>query len=235
MCFTIWRVCCSQDAPEEPVVSICAHVFCRQCISEQMANGDDTTCRFPKCKRALNSSLLFTLAALKNPGVDGGSDSVVDGEPHGSGEMEPNWNTSSKIDAVICTLQALPKTTMLVEDGKIVKGPKAEKFLKLEASEMDEGEAVSAIIPVASECAIIPVTSESTVSAIERVDTTEKAIVFSQWTSMLDLLEIPLKQAGFCYRRLDGTMSVVARDRAVSDFNTLPEVRSYVEVVVSMF
>jgi SNF2 family DNA or RNA helicase len=41
---------------------------------------------------------------------------------------------------------------------------------------------------------------------------------------MLDLLEVPLKQAGFCYRRLDGTMSVLARDRAVSDFNTRPEV-----------
>lgn len=224
MYFTIWFVCCSQDAPEEPVVSICAHVFCRQCISEQMANGDDTTCRFPKCKRGLNSSLLFTLAALKNPGVDGGSDSVVDGEPLGSADMELNWNTSSKIDAVISTLQALPKISLLVEDGKIVKGPKAEKFLKLEASDMDEGEEMSAVIPVVSESAIVPVASESTASTMEKVDSTEKAIVFSQWTSMLDLLETPLKQAGFRYRRLDGTMSVVARDRAVSDFNTLPEV-----------
>lgn len=230
MYFTNWcAYYCSQDAPEEPVVSICAHVFCRQCISEQMANGDDTTCRFPNCKRALNSSLLFTLAALKNPGVDGGSAGVVDGESHGSVEVEPVWNTSSKIDAVIGTLQALPKISVLVEDGKIVKGPKAEKFLKLEASEIDEGDAVSGIIPVASESAIVPV---------EKVNSTEKAIVFSQWTSMLDLLETPLKQAGFCYRRLDGTMSVVARDRAVSDFNTLPEVRPYivlVGIVVSVF
>jgi SNF2 family DNA or RNA helicase len=240
--FTNWcSYYCSQDAPEEPVVSICAHVFCRQCISEQMANGDDTTCRFPKCKRALNSSLLFTLAALKNPGVDGGSAGVVDGESHGSVEVEPVWDTSSKIDAVIGTLQALPKISVLVEDGKIVKGPKAEKFLKLEASETDEGDAVSAIIPVASESAFVPVASESamvSVASMEKVNSTEKAIVFSQWTSMLDLLETPLKQAGFCYRRLDGTMSVVARDRAVSDFNTLPEVRSYiilVGVVVSVF
>lgn len=229
------------------MVSICAHVFCRQCISEQMANGDDTTCRFPKCKRGLNSSLLFTLAALKNPNVDRGSDNVVDREPLGSAEIEPIWNTSSKIDAVISTLQALPKISVLVEDGKIVKGSKAEKFLKLEASDMDEGEAASAIIPVASESAIIPVVSESAIvsvasessaSTMEKVDSTEKAIVFSQWTSMLDLLETPLKQAGFCYRRLDGTMSVVARDRAVSDFNTLPEVRSFIileGVVVFVF
>ncbi|KAJ3695630.1 hypothetical protein LUZ60_001007 [Juncus effusus] len=52
----------------------------------------------------------------------------------------------------------------------------------------------------------------------------EKAIVFSQWTSMLDLMEPPLKESGLEYRRLDGTMSVAARDKAVKDFNTIPEV-----------
>ena len=52
----------------------------------------------------------------------------------------------------------------------------------------------------------------------------EKAIVFSQWTGMLDLLEACLKSSSIQYRRLDGTMSVVARDKAVKDFNTLPEV-----------
>jgi SNF2 family DNA or RNA helicase len=53
---------------------------------------------------------------------------------------------------------------------------------------------------------------------------TEKAIVFSQWTRMLDMLEVPLKESGLQYRRLDGTMSVTAREKAVKDFNMLPEV-----------
>lgn len=52
----------------------------------------------------------------------------------------------------------------------------------------------------------------------------EKAIVFSQWTTMLDLLEMSLKNAGINYRRLDGTMSIPARDKAVKDFNTDPKV-----------
>ncbi|KAD4982373.1 hypothetical protein R6Q59_001972 [Mikania micrantha] len=52
----------------------------------------------------------------------------------------------------------------------------------------------------------------------------EKAIVFSQWTRMLDLLEACLKKSSIGYRRLDGTMSIAARDKAVKDFNTLPEV-----------
>lgn len=52
----------------------------------------------------------------------------------------------------------------------------------------------------------------------------EKAIVFSQWTRMLDLFEDCLKSSSIQYRRLDGTMSVAARDKAVKDFKTLPEV-----------
>lgn len=52
----------------------------------------------------------------------------------------------------------------------------------------------------------------------------QKAIVFSQWTGMLDLLESCLKSNNIQYRRLDGTMPIGARDRAVKDFNLLPEV-----------
>lgn len=52
----------------------------------------------------------------------------------------------------------------------------------------------------------------------------QKAIVFSQWTGMLDLLESCLKSNNIQYRRLDGTMPISARDRAVKDFNLLPEV-----------
>ncbi|OEL30921.1 Helicase-like transcription factor CHR28 [Dichanthelium oligosanthes] len=52
-----------------------------------------------------------------------------------------------------------------------------------------------------------------------------KAIVFSQWTGMLDLLELQLNTNLIQYRRLDGTMSLNSRDKAVKDFNTDPEVR----------
>lgn len=52
-----------------------------------------------------------------------------------------------------------------------------------------------------------------------------KAIVFSQWTGMLDLLEFSLNNNLIQYRRLDGTMSLNLRDKAVKDFNTDPEVR----------
>jgi SNF2 family DNA or RNA helicase len=168
--------------------------------------------------------LIYSLAARRDGGLESGSSTSVDehglvvGSRNGLESVEEEeehiWNTSSKIDAVVSTLQALPKVNVLVEDGKLVKG--TDPFLSLEPDKQLDVKESSAITDVTSELPLGPVR--------QMVDSTEKAIVFSQWTSMLDLLEVPLKQAGFCYRRLDGTMSVLARDRAVSDFNTRPEV-----------
>ncbi|KAJ5380493.1 uncharacterized protein N7496_002921 [Penicillium cataractarum] len=46
-----------------------------------------------------------------------------------------------------------------------------------------------------------------------------KAVVFSLWTSHLDLIEIALKQNGLdCFTRLDGTMSLKARSKALDAF-----------------
>ncbi|KAF2719821.1 hypothetical protein K431DRAFT_227830 [Polychaeton citri CBS 116435] len=46
----------------------------------------------------------------------------------------------------------------------------------------------------------------------------EKVLIFSQWTSLLDLLEVPVDREGFSYRRYDGSMNPRARGDAVDDF-----------------
>ncbi|KAF8539420.1 SNF2 family N-terminal domain-containing protein [Trichophaea hybrida] len=56
------------------------------------------------------------------------------------------------------------------------------------------------------------------VEEIQRNDPTEKTIVFSQFTSLLDLLEIPISKAGFSYRRYDGGMSASKRNQSLIDF-----------------
>jgi len=49
----------------------------------------------------------------------------------------------------------------------------------------------------------------------------EKTIIFSQFTSLLDLLEIPIYRKDWNYRRYDGSMSAIHRNDAVVDFNKL--------------
>jgi SNF2 family DNA or RNA helicase len=45
------------------------------------------------------------------------------------------------------------------------------------------------------------------IDSIHRESPDEKMIVFSQWTSMLDICEIALKDHGFAFVRLDGSLS----------------------------
>ncbi|KAL8903274.1 MAG: hypothetical protein Q9207_004043, partial [Kuettlingeria erythrocarpa] len=46
----------------------------------------------------------------------------------------------------------------------------------------------------------------------------EKTIIFSQFTSLLDLIEIPIYDKGWSYTRYDGSMSAKARNDAVEEF-----------------
>lgn len=53
----------------------------------------------------------------------------------------------------------------------------------------------------------------------------EKTIIFSQFTSLLDLLEVPIKRRGWKYVRFDGTMKVDDRNAAVAGFTDDPMTR----------
>ncbi|RPA97556.1 hypothetical protein L873DRAFT_1771102 [Choiromyces venosus 120613-1] len=59
---------------------------------------------------------------------------------------------------------------------------------------------------------------------IRNKDGSEKTIVFSQFTSLLDLIEIPIHQKGWTYRRYDGGMTSSARNEALMEFTDDPNV-----------
>lgn len=46
----------------------------------------------------------------------------------------------------------------------------------------------------------------------------EKSLVFSQWTAFLDLLEIAFRRAGVAFVRLDGTLNLQQREKALAKF-----------------
>jgi len=54
-----------------------------------------------------------------------------------------------------------------------------------------------------------------------------KCIVFSQWTSMLDLIEPALKLRNYKFVRLDGSMSQQEREKMICTFNTDPATRVF--------
>ncbi|KAI0477367.1 SNF2 family N-terminal domain-containing protein [Xylariaceae sp. FL0804] len=60
--------------------------------------------------------------------------------------------------------------------------------------------------------------------SIKQNDPSTKTIIFSQFTSFLDLLEIPISRAEYGYKRYDGSMSSTMRDEAVVEFTEKPDV-----------
>ncbi|XP_055810852.1 DNA repair protein RAD16-like isoform X2 [Solanum dulcamara] len=61
---------------------------------------------------------------------------------------------------------------------------------------------------------------------IER-DGSAKAIVFSQFTSFLDLIHYSLQKSGISCVQLDGSMSITARDSAITRFTQDPDCRIF--------
>lgn len=53
----------------------------------------------------------------------------------------------------------------------------------------------------------------------------EKTIIFSQFTSLLDLLEVPLNREGLNHTRFDGSMTLNERNAAVTTFTNDPSCR----------
>jgi len=56
-------------------------------------------------------------------------------------------------------------------------------------------------------------------------DDESKCVCFSQWTSMLDIIETELNMHDLCFVRLDGTMSQSKRDQSIQKFKNDPKVR----------
>ncbi|PON71009.1 Cdk-activating kinase assembly factor [Parasponia andersonii] len=211
------------DPPEDGVVAKCGHVFCNQCLSE-LLSGDEPECVITNCKARLNASSVFSKATLNSCLRDQScEDSTADfSHPDvietGESCYESRTYSSSKIKAALDVLQSLC-------------GPHDNSPGNGSVPNASDGNASSMENSVDT-CAVEPPKDipDRLNFDVDKMSSTsikivgQKAIVFSQWTRMLDLLEGCLKDSSIKYRRLDGTMSVTARDKAVKDFNTLPEV-----------
>eukprot|EP00271_Cylindrocystis_brebissonii_P023112 TRINITY_DN937_c0_g1_i1.p1 TRINITY_DN937_c0_g1~~TRINITY_DN937_c0_g1_i1.p1 ORF type:complete len:617 (-),score=143.17 TRINITY_DN937_c0_g1_i1:1130-2980(-) len=112
-----------------------------------------------------------------------------------------SWKLKSKGDCPLCRRH--------MTKGELITAPRANRFnCDVEANWQD-----SCKVQKLFEC-------------LEQLRPTgEKCVVFSQFTSFLDLLQIPLMRKKFPFVRLDGTMSQVKRTKAIEEFKTRPDVQ----------
>ncbi|KAK7390769.1 hypothetical protein VNO78_18835 [Psophocarpus tetragonolobus] len=203
--FAICHVC--HDPPEEPVITMCGHVFCYPCLSEYLT-GDDNMCPAVDCKVQIGEDLVFSKATLRSC-ISDDIDSVSSANSHlcDYSLVQQSDYTSSKIKAVLEVLQSNCKLKISSSDSGGGRDSPSSNNLDVEDCDSD-----------------FKVTKHTRKYSEFTAKGPIKAIVFSQWTSMLDLVEISLRQFGIQFRRLDGRMTLGARDKAVKDFNTEPEI-----------
>ncbi len=61
--------------------------------------------------------------------------------------------------------------------------------------------------------------------AAGRRDPKSKVVIFSQWTSFLNIIQLQLNQAGMKYARIDGSMSAQMRDASIKALESDPDTR----------
>ncbi|CAN8268981.1 unnamed protein product [Cochlearia groenlandica] len=190
------------DPPENPVVTLCGHVFCFQCVSKYIT-GDENMCPVRRCREDLARDVVFSESALRNCIKDDlGCSSSQDKGLCKSVFLKSEFS-SSKIKAVLDILKSHSKQGIPNE---------AQHGQMPSSSEPDDDDDVMIVEPM------IHYSSSPSQGPI-------KTIVFSQWTGMLNLVEPCFVENDIDFRRLDGTMSLAARDRAVKEFCNDPDVK----------
>ncbi|XAR55369.1 DNA helicase [Bertholletia excelsa] len=149
---------------EDPVVTSCAHIFCKSCLFEFSASMGQVSC--PSCSKPLTVDF--------NTNVDIG---------------EQNNKTS-------------------------IKDFKASSILnRIQLDDFQTSTKIDAL-------------REEIRSMVER-DGSAKGIVFSQFTSFLDLIRYSLQKSGIICVQLVGSMSMVARDAAIKRFTEDPDCKIF--------
>ena len=189
------------DIPDRPVVGRCGHIFCHQCILAELPASGDVGGSCPTCASDMKTSDVFPAAALR---LD------IAGSVQRSVEDTP-WISSSKIDRLLELLESV------VEKNKGNSGCRPQpKTANIVASRSTSDRILSSAFRK------LPDPRSSLFHG--SVPLPDKVLVFSQWTSMLDLIEVPLKRRKMKYRRLDGQMTLQQRETAISHFKTEADV-----------
>ncbi|EOY02218.1 Helicase protein with RING/U-box domain isoform 2 [Theobroma cacao] len=152
------------DPTEEPVVTACAHVFCKACLIDFSASLGQVSC--PSCSRLLTVDLTTKADA-------GGQSS---------------------------------RTTL--------KGFKSSSILnRIQLNDFQTSTKIEAL--------------REEISLMVERDGSAKGIVFSQFTSFLDLINYSLHKSGINCVQLVGSMSMAARDAAIKRFTEDPDCKIF--------
>lgn len=208
------------DIVENAVIYIpCGHSVCNECFArisdpQILARDDDTgmikcqNCRGPVDPLKITDGEAFK--KVYDPAAVAESSAAAEQEDDQTvGSDSDDWESGTETDGS----SDRPKKKSLAElrkEGQRNKRAKRRYLRRLEKS----------WVPSAKITKAVEILGEN-----EARGKGEKTIIFSQFTSLLDLLEIPINRKGWKYVRFDGSMNITERNESVATFTDDPEVK----------
>lgn len=207
------------DSVENAVIYIpCGHSVCSECFARisdpTVLARDDTSgmikcqnCRGPVDPLKITDANSFKKAHDPNSATESAA-AAEDTEPSSESETG-EYDSDTETDGAA----RKPKKKSLAELRQAAQKNKREKKRYLRRLE-------KTWIPSAK--------TEKAMEILQTIQSrqlNEKTIIFSQFTSLLDLLEVPINRRGWRYVRFDGTMNISDRNAAVAAFTDDPDVK----------
>lgn len=208
------------DSVENAVIYIpCGHSVCSECFARisdptVLARDDSSgmikcqNCRGPVDPLKITDANSFKKAHEDGPATESAAAAAEETEPSEASDTE-DYDSDSDTDGTA----SKPKKKSLAELRKAAQKNKREKkryLRRLEKTWMPSAKTEKAM---------------EILQNVQDRQRNEKTIIFSQFTSLLDLLEVPINRKDWKYVRFDGTMNISDRNAAVAAFTDDPEVK----------
>ncbi|PGH04694.1 hypothetical protein GX51_03361 [Blastomyces parvus] len=202
------------DAAENAIVFFpCGHSTCAECFtiisdpSRLLAQGiDEASVKCPQCRTLIDPKKITDKISFKKVFLPDDSGSVG-----GEDDSGPWLNDDGEGDIGKGKGKAVEKQSLPQLKKAAVRNAEAKKeYIRY----LNDNWVTSAKIEKTME------TLRDIQSRIpEGDDKPEKTIIFSQFTSLLDLLQVPIEREGWGYCRYDGSMQPNQRNEAVLEFS----------------
>ncbi|KAL3472139.1 SNF2 family N-terminal domain-containing protein [Aspergillus californicus] len=229
------------DAVDNPIIFFpCGHSSCTECFSRisdpslALRQGIDgaVEVKCPECRAIIDPKKITDNVSFHkvhfgdSSAAPAGLEGLVTASKEDEGDDTDDSDDDGLSDFIVNDSNESPaRQPRSKNKGKMVQRPKKTlAVLKKEASKniASKKKYLRRLEKTWETSAKI----EKTMEIIRNIQNTaahEKAIIFSQFTSLLDLLEVPIAREGHRYRRYDGSMKPADRNSAVLEFTDDPD------------
>ncbi|KAI7066844.1 hypothetical protein KC352_g42987, partial [Hortaea werneckii] len=191
---------CAEESMEEQAVTGCWHSACKKClldyIEHQVQKGELPRCF--NCREPISARDVFEVIR-HDPDDEDEEEEAEENSQMASKRLTAAFEEDTETDDLYTTTQPAPST------------PKPNPATPPRISLRRVNQLSSAKIS----------TLTSHLRRLKKTDPQCKVVVFSQFTSFLDLLAPALQSAGIHHSRFDGSMTQKERARVLHDFSTL--------------